>query len=104
MDQQELPNQKQKLAQQSLSNISVPDFLLKTYQMLEVCELLGFFANLSQDGKHSAYISWNKDGTMIIIKKPLQFAEEVLPVFFKHSNLSSFIRQVNSLIIHIMKC
>ena len=34
---------------------------------------------------------------MIIIKKPLEFADEVLPLYFKHNNLASFIRQVGCL-------
>ena len=36
MEQSEIVNQKDKLSQQSLVNAAVPDFLIKTYQMLEV--------------------------------------------------------------------
>ena len=61
---------------------SVPKFLKKVFSILE-------------GNSFSAYISWSDDGRSLIIKKPTDFADEVLPQFFKHSNFSSFIRQLN---------
>ena len=43
------------------------------------------------------FIYWNEDGKSFQIPLPLKFAENVLPKFFKHANLSSFNRQVLTL-------
>ena len=40
-------------------------------------------------------ISWNNDGTAILIKDTFKLCEIVLPIFFKHNNFSSFVRQLN---------
>lgn len=61
---------------------SVPKFLKKIFSILEENQL-------------NEYVSWNEDGTAMIIKKPTDFANKVLPMFFKHNNFSSFIRQLN---------
>jgi hypothetical protein len=61
---------------------SVPKFLKKVFSIVE-------------GNKFNEYISWSNDGTALIIKKPTNFTDRVLPLFFKHSNFSSFIRQLN---------
>jgi hypothetical protein len=61
---------------------SVPKFLKKVFSIVE-------------ENKFNEYISWSNNGTALIIKKPTDFADRVLPFFFKHSNFSSFIRQLN---------
>jgi ATP-dependent helicase/DNAse subunit B len=43
-------------------------------------------------------VSWSQDGNALVIKKVAGFTDKVLPVFFKHHNLSSFIRQVRGLL------
>ena len=40
-------------------------------------------------------ICWNNDGTAILIKDTFKLCEIVLPIFFKHNNFSSFVRQLN---------
>lgn len=40
-------------------------------------------------------ISWSKDGNTIEIKNEKQFIENILPRYFKHNNMSNFIRQLN---------
>lgn len=62
---------------------SPPPFLLKTYMMVE---------DPSTDG----VISWNGDGTGFVVWQPAEFARDLLPTLFKHSNFSSFIRQLNT--------
>ena len=61
---------------------SVPKFLKKVFSILE-------------ENKFNDYISWSDDGKALIIKKPTEFAVQLLPLYFKHSNFSSFIRQLN---------
>ena len=40
-------------------------------------------------------ICWNNDGTSILIKDTFKLCEIILPIFFKHNNFSSFVRQLN---------
>ena len=62
---------------------SVPKFLKKIFHILE-------------ENKHNELVSWTHDGLAIVIKKPTEFAENILPLYFKHNNFASFIRQVFS--------
>jgi hypothetical protein len=65
--------------------LEVAPFIRSTYSILD-----------SQAGEDNAkYIKWNTDGTALHIVDEHGFAKEVLPRFFKHSNISSFIRQLN---------
>ncbi|GAA5986823.1 hypothetical protein JCM10908_000912 [Rhodotorula pacifica] len=41
------------------------------------------------------YIAWTEDGKSFLVFNPSDFARDVLPRFFKHSNFSSFLRQCN---------
>ncbi|CAM8876861.1 unnamed protein product [Rhodiola kirilowii] len=62
---------------------SVPPFLTKTYQQVE-------------DPSTDNLISWSEDGSSFVIWRPAEFAKDLLPKFFKHNNLSSFVRQLNT--------
>ncbi len=64
-------------------------FLQKTFDMLSdesLCDI----------------VSWSDDGSAFVIKNVNEFSEQVLPRFFKHSNLASFVRQLNMYDFH--KC
>ncbi|CAD8051165.1 unnamed protein product [Paramecium sonneborni] len=61
---------------------SIPIFILKTYQMLE-------------DQNNTNIISWTTQGTAFIVYNQILLEKEVLQNFFKHSNYSSFVRQLN---------
>ncbi|KXS10742.1 winged helix DNA-binding domain-containing protein, partial [Gonapodya prolifera JEL478] len=50
---------------------------------------------LVNDPANSQYIYWSPDGTSFFVELPDSFATTVLPRFFKHSNYSSFVRQLN---------
>ncbi|OZJ06327.1 hypothetical protein BZG36_00704 [Bifiguratus adelaidae] len=61
---------------------NVPAFLNKLFNMV---------------GDHASndLIRWSEDGKSFIVIKHEEFAQRVLPRFFKHSNFSSFVRQLN---------
>ncbi|GLT26558.1 hypothetical protein SLA2020_016160 [Shorea laevis] len=60
-----------------------PPFLMKTYMLVE-------------DPATDNVISWNGDGTGFVVWQPAEFARDLLPTLFKHSNFSSFVRQLNT--------
>jgi len=65
----------------------VSTFIKKTYELLE-------------DQKFVDIVDWNEEGNAIIIKKPLEFSQKVLPTYFKHNNITSFVRQLNMYNFH----
>ena len=58
-----------------------PLFLKKTYQMLE--------------NSSCPLIHWAETGDSFIISDPEEFAAQIIPLYFKHNNFSSFVRQLN---------
>ncbi|BGP08244.1 Flocculation suppression protein [Rhodotorula toruloides] len=48
-----------------------------------------------EDPSLRKYIAWSEDGKSFLVFNPSEFAREVLPRYFKHSNFSSFLRQCN---------
>lgn len=65
----------------------VSTFIRKTYEMLE-------------DQRFPDIVDWNPEGTAIVIKMPIEFGAKVLPTYFKHNNLTSFVRQLNMYNFH----
>lgn len=51
----------------------------------------------------NSIIRWTEDGGSFVISDILNFTNSVLPGFFKHNNLSSFIRQLNMYGFHKAK-
>lgn len=68
----------------------MPSFLLKTYEIVN-------------DPSSDDIVRWNETGDSFIIMKTHEFCEELLPVYFKHKNLSSFVRQLNMYGFHKTK-
>lgn len=67
-----------------MANRSVPaPFLTKTYQLVE-------------DPNTDEVISWNETGNTFVVWKTAEFAKDLLPIYFKHNNFSSFVRQLNT--------
>lgn len=59
----------------------LPMFLSKTYHMIDRCD--------------PEIATWSTTGDNFVVKNVERFAASVLPQYFKHSNFSSFARQLN---------
>ncbi|CAM9411699.1 unnamed protein product [Chrysoparadoxa australica] len=66
---------------------NVPGFITKTYEI---------FSN----PKFDDICGWGPRGDTIIIKQVHLFSSQVLPLYFKHSNFQSFVRQLNMYDFH----
>ncbi|CAE6430399.1 unnamed protein product [Rhizoctonia solani] len=44
--------------------------------------------------EYSKYLAWNESGDAFLLMNATEFAQQVLPRFFRHSNISSFVRQL----------
>ncbi|CAJ1971248.1 unnamed protein product [Sphenostylis stenocarpa] len=66
------------------SQKSVPaPFLTKTFQLVD-------------DPRTDHIVSWGDDETTFVVRRPPEFARDLLPNYFKHNNFSSFVRQLNT--------
>lgn len=65
-----------------MSNSNVPAFLTKLWTLVE-------------DPETDPLICWSPSGTSFHVFDQGRFSKEVLPKYFKHNNMASFIRQLN---------
>ncbi|XP_078067516.1 heat shock factor protein 1-like isoform X2 [Mustelus asterias] len=63
-------------------NCNVPAFLTKLWTLVE-------------DTGTDDLISWSRNGTCFQVSNERRFAKEILPMYFKHNNMASFVRQLN---------
>ncbi|GLH11421.1 Heat shock factor protein [Gryllus bimaculatus] len=61
---------------------NVPAFLAKLWKMVE-------------DSETNDLICWSPSGTSFYIRDQAKFARELLPLYYKHNNMASFVRQLN---------
>ncbi|KAI5954664.1 CTA8 [Candida jiufengensis] len=59
-----------------------PAFVMKIWSMVN-------------DKSNDEYIRWNEDGKTFQVFKREDFVHKILPAYFKHQNMSSFVRQLN---------
>ncbi|KAL3747230.1 hypothetical protein ACJRO7_016070 [Eucalyptus globulus] len=68
---------------QGLGEAGPAPFLKKTYEMVS-------------DPSTDPVVSWSSSRKSIVVWNPHEFSKQLLPRYFKHSNFSSFIRQLNT--------
>ncbi|KAG5921223.1 hypothetical protein E4U61_007002 [Claviceps capensis] len=56
-----------------------------------------------EDPTHQDVARWGKDGDSFVVVEGEKFTRSILPKHFKHSNMSSFIRQLNKYDFHKVK-
>ncbi|KAJ7745883.1 HSF-type DNA-binding-domain-containing protein [Mycena maculata] len=69
---------------------STTDFVRKLYKMLE-------------NPNYRNAVSWGLQGDCFVVEDANEFAKSILPRVFKHSNFSSFVRQLNKYDFHKVK-
>ncbi|XAR57284.1 hypothetical protein NMG60_11025364 [Bertholletia excelsa] len=68
---------------EGLHDTGPPPFLTKTYDLVD-------------DPNTNHIISWSTDNNSFVVWDPQAFSVNLLPRYFKHSNFSSFVRQLNT--------
>ncbi|XP_073532048.1 heat shock factor protein 2 [Phyllobates terribilis] len=63
-------------------NSNVPAFLSKLWTLVE-------------DADTNEFITWSQNGQSFLVLDEQRFAKEILPKYFKHNNMASFVRQLN---------
>uniref|UniRef100_A0A0E9V4R7 HSF-type DNA-binding domain-containing protein n=1 Tax=Anguilla anguilla TaxID=7936 RepID=A0A0E9V4R7_ANGAN len=64
------------------NSANVPAFLIKLWTLVE-------------DPDTDSLICWSQSGTTFHVFDQARFSKEVLPKYFKHNNMASFVRQLN---------
>lgn len=67
------------------------------------CRVPGFVTKafeIFSDTRHESICGWGRDGKTILIRRIADFEATVIPLYFKHSNYSSFVRQLNMYDFH----
>ncbi|KAF4376572.1 heat stress transcription factor A-4c [Cannabis sativa] len=65
------------------SSTAPAPFLTKTYELVE-------------EPMTDNIVSWSQNGCSFVVWNPTEFSKDLLPMYFKHNNFSSFVRQLNT--------
>ena len=76
------PSQPSKKRKENNGPKTRPAFVMKIWSMVN-------------DKSNDEYIRWNEDGRTFQVFKREDFVHKILPAYFKHQNMSSFVRQLN---------
>ena len=80
---------------------NVPAFLAKLWKMVENPDTGRKYKLCLGSRKYLTlytlddYICWTEDGSSFRIRDQSLFASSLLPYYYKHSNMASFVRQLN---------
>lgn len=61
----------------------------------QICEFIYKLMLLVENKEYAFFIGWAEAGESIYVSLNQAYAQQVLPLFFKHKKLNSFIRQLN---------
>ena len=64
-------------------------------QVIPSLALFLLLTTLNNRPKLDNLIAWGEDGNSFIIKNQSEFTKTMLPYYYKHSNMASFVRQLN---------
>ncbi|KAJ2866788.1 Flocculation suppression protein [Coemansia erecta] len=78
-------------ADSSMLPVQKPRLLIQKTHAAFVSKLYAMVSDQSTD----ALIAWSGEGDSFKVTDPVTFARKVLPVYFKHGNWQSFVRQLN---------
>ncbi|MED6134586.1 hypothetical protein PIB30_038301 [Stylosanthes scabra] len=81
--QEQESEQPQPQPREGLNEAGPPPFLTKTFDMVD-------------DSSIDSIVSWSVTRNSFVVWDPHKFSTTILPRYFKHSNFSSFIRQLNT--------
>ncbi|WRT66799.1 uncharacterized protein IL334_003762 [Kwoniella shivajii] len=84
------------LPSSSVGGVSKPGLNLdENGEILKVPAFLNKLYTMVSDDTVNELIYWSQDGDSFFVPNAEQFGRELLPRWFKHSNFSSFVRQLN---------
>lgn len=65
-----------------------------------IAQFVGKIYSILNDQRYEQFVRWGPEGTSFIILNSSEFSDNVLAKHFKHSNISSFVRQLNKYDFH----
>lgn len=79
----------------SCSNTSCSESTSKIHAEQLVTPFLSKLYDILAESSNSSLVHWLDSGDCFEVKKPTEFAHQILPNYYKHNNFSSFVRQLN---------